>query len=39
MIMGIFLTIVLLFLFPLAFKLTGLENYEEYSAKNIFDKA
>ncbi len=39
MIMGIFLTVFLLFVFPLAFKRMGLENYEEYSAKNIFNKA
>jgi formate hydrogenlyase subunit 3/multisubunit Na+/H+ antiporter MnhD subunit len=39
MIMWIFLTVFLLFLFPLIFKRMGLENYEEYSAKNIFNKA
>jgi len=39
MIMGIFLTVLLLFIFPLAFKRMGLENHEEYSAKNIFNKA
>ncbi|HKL44494.1 MAG TPA: hypothetical protein VJ892_04445 [Candidatus Absconditabacterales bacterium] len=39
MIMGIFLTVVLLFMFPLVFKRMGLEDYEEYSAKNIFNKA
>jgi len=39
MIMGIFLTVFLLFVFPLAFKRMGLEDYEEYSAKNIFNKA
>ncbi len=39
MIMWIFLTVALLFLFPLIFKRMGLENYEEYSAKNIFNKA
>lgn len=39
MIMWIFLTVFMLFLFPLVFKRMGLENYEEYSAKNIFNKA
>jgi formate hydrogenlyase subunit 3/multisubunit Na+/H+ antiporter MnhD subunit len=39
MIMGIFLTVFFLFVFPLAFKRMWLENYEEYSAKNIFNKA
>ena len=39
MIMWIFLTVFMLFLFPLAFKRMGLEDYEEYSAKNIFNKA
>ena len=39
MIMWIFLTVFLLFVFPLAFKRMWLENYEEYSAKNIFNKA
>lgn len=39
MIMWIFLTVVLLFMFPLIFKRMWLEDYEEYSAKNIFNKA
>ena len=39
MIMWIFLTVFMLFLFPLVFKRMGLEDYEEYSAKNIFNKA
>lgn len=39
MIIGIFLTVFLLFFFPLIFKRIGLENYENYSAKNIFNKA
>ncbi len=39
MIMGIFLTVILLFVFPLAFKWMWLNNHEEYSAKNIFNKA
>ena len=39
MIIGIFLTIALLFLFPLIFKWIWLENYNNYSAKNIFNKA
>lgn len=39
MIMWIFLTVVLLFIFPLIFKWVGLEDYESYSAKNIFNKA
>ncbi len=39
MIMWIFLTVFLLFLFPLIFKRMGLEDYDAYSAKNIFNKA
>lgn len=39
MIMGIFLTVFLLFMFPTIFKRVWLDNYEEYSAKNIFNKA
>ncbi len=39
MIMGIFLTVFLLFMFPVIFKRVWLDNYEEYSAKNIFNKA
>lgn len=39
MIIWIFLTVILLFLFPLIFKWVWLENYERYSAKNIFNKA
>lgn len=39
MIMGIFLTVFLLFMFPMVFKWVWLDNYEEYSAKNIFNKA
>lgn len=39
MIMWIFLTVFLLFLFPLIFKRMGLEDYDSYSAKNIFNKA
>ncbi|HRX63881.1 MAG TPA: hypothetical protein P5060_02120 [Candidatus Absconditabacterales bacterium] len=39
MIMGIFLTVFLLFFFPLVFKRMGLDDYEDYSAKNIFNKA
>ena len=39
MIMGIFLSVLLLFMFPLIFKRVGLDNYEEYTAKNIFNKA
>ncbi len=39
MIMWIFLTVLLLFMFPLVFKRMWLEDYEEYSAKNIFNKA
>jgi formate hydrogenlyase subunit 3/multisubunit Na+/H+ antiporter MnhD subunit len=38
MIMWIFLTVFLLFMFPLVFKRMWLENYEEYNAKNIFNK-
>lgn len=39
MIMGIFFTVFLLFMFPTIFKRMWLENHEEYSAKNIFNKA
>ena len=39
MIIWIFLTVILLFLFPLIFKRVWLEHYEKYSAKNIFNKA
>lgn len=39
MIVGIFLSVLLLFMFPLIFKRVGLDNYEEYTAKNIFNKA
>jgi len=39
MIIGIFLTVILLFLFPLIFKWVWLEDYGRYSAKNIFNKA
>jgi len=39
MIMWIFLTVFLLFMFPLVFKRIWLDDYEEYSAKNIFNKA
>jgi energy-coupling factor transporter transmembrane protein EcfT len=39
MIMGIFLTVFLLFMFPTVFKRIWLDDYEEYSAKNIFNKA
>lgn len=39
MIIGIFLTIILLYLFPLIFRWVGLDNYEKYTAKNIFNKA
>ena len=39
MIMWIFLTVVLLFLFPLIFRWIWLDNYDKYSAKNIFNKA
>lgn len=39
MIIWIFLTVILLFLFPLIFRWIWLENYERYSAKNIFNKA
>ena len=39
MIIGIFLTVILLFLFPLIFKWIWLEGYERYTAKSIFNKA
>ena len=39
MIIWIFLTVILLFVFPLIFRWVGLENYGKYTAKNIFNKA
>ncbi|MCF7835188.1 hypothetical protein K9M48_04020 [Candidatus Gracilibacteria bacterium] len=39
MIIGIILTIILLFVFPLIFKWMNVKGYENYSAKNIFNKA
>lgn len=39
MIIGIILTIILLFVFPLIFKWMNVKWYENYSAKNIFNKA
>ncbi len=39
MIMWIFLTVILLYIFPLIFKRVWLENYEKYTAKSIFNKA
>lgn len=39
MIIWIILTVALLYLFPLIFRLIWLENYEKYSAKSIFNKA
>lgn len=39
MIMGIILTIVLLFFFPLIFKFMNVQWYEIYSARNIFNKS
>jgi formate hydrogenlyase subunit 3/multisubunit Na+/H+ antiporter MnhD subunit len=39
MIIWIILTVALLYLFPFIFKVIGLENYEKYNAKNIFNKA
>ena len=39
MIIWIFLTVILLFLFPQIFRWVWLENYERYNAKNIFNKA
>lgn len=39
MIMGIFWAIFLLYVFPLVFKRMWLKNYEEYNAKNVFNKA
>lgn len=39
MIMGIFLSVFILFMFPLVFKRVWVDNHEEYSAKNIFNKA
>ena len=39
MILGIFLSVFLLFMFPLIFKRVGLDNHEEYTAKNIFNQA
>lgn len=39
MIMWIFLSVFMLFIFPVVFKRVGLDNHEEYTAKNIFNKA
>lgn len=39
MIMWIFLTVTFLFIFPYVFKRVWLNNWEVYSAKNIFSKA
>lgn len=39
MIIWIFLTVALLFIFPLIFKWVWIEDYEKYTAKNIFNKA
>ena len=39
MIIWIFLTVILLFLFPFIFKLVWMDNYEKYNAKSIFNKA
>ena len=39
MVIWIILTVVLLYLFPLIFRLIWLENYEKYTAKSIFAKA
>ncbi|MCS6982792.1 MAG: hypothetical protein NZL83_01240 [Candidatus Absconditabacterales bacterium] len=36
MIIGLVMTIGLLFMFPLGLKMVGVPNYEAYSAKNIF---
>lgn len=39
MVIWILLTVVLLYLFPLVFRRIWIENYERYTAKNIFSKA
>jgi len=39
MILGVLLTVVLLFIFPLIFKWMHFPNAEEYTAKNIFGRA
>jgi len=39
MILGILLTVVLLFFFPLIFKRVNFPNSEEYTAKNMFNRA
>lgn len=39
MILWIFLTVILLFIFPLIFKRMRVPNSEEYAAKNIFNRA
>lgn len=39
MILGIFLTIILLFVFPLVFRWMKVPNADEYAAKNIFTRA
>lgn len=39
MIMWLFLSVILLFIFPMIFKWMKLDNYDDYNAKNIFNKA
>ncbi|MFZ2151209.1 MAG: hypothetical protein WAZ12_02485 [Candidatus Absconditicoccaceae bacterium] len=39
MIIGIIFTIVLMFLFPMIFKWMNVKGYENYSAKNIFNRS
>lgn len=39
MVIWIMLTVILLYLFPLVFRRIWLDNYEKYTAKNIFSKA
>lgn len=39
MVIWIIFTVILLYFFPLVFRRIGLENYEKYTAKNIFAKA
>ncbi len=38
MIIGVIMTIVLLFFFPLLFKYMGVQGYDNYTAKNIFER-
>lgn len=39
MIIGIILTVILLFIFPSVFRLMSIPGYEKYTPKNIFNRA